>query len=305
MRFRAAGRIVCADNLLDNSDMRIDVPPASFYRGNAFFRGFGIPLRVIHVEGGPVFPPHRHDFTELVVVYAGAGVHSMAGEERRIGPGEVLLIPRGLEHTYTDTGELSYVNVIFDAGFLLDEPLVEEVSLEPSDRREHAGPPEPFRLSAIGLREALAMVNRMDQELYRKEEGYELAARAAFHLLWVYLARAQSWGEPDEGSSVARVRRLVERVSRNSSQALSVGDMAEEARTSERNFRREFKRVTGEAPVAYVNRLRIEEACALLSSTDKTVTQIAGLVGFEDPAYFTRAFKRVLGMSPKAFRCRE
>jgi AraC-like DNA-binding protein len=37
-------------------------------------------------------------------------------------------------------------------------------------------------------------------------------------------------------------------------------------------------------------------------STDKTVTQIAILVGFEDPAYFTRSFKRIEGMSPRAYR---
>jgi AraC-like DNA-binding protein len=282
--------------------MRIDVPPASVYHGNDFFRGFGIPLRIIHIEGGPVFPLHRHDFTELVIVYAGSGVHSIAGEERRIGPGEVLLIPRGFEHTYPETSDLSYVNVIFDAATLLDEELAEKVSLETSDRRGHTGVPASFRLSAFGLREALAIVNRIDQELYRKEEGYEPAAKAAFHLLWIYLARARAWGEPNEESSEARVRRLVERISSNSSLGLSVGEMAEEARTSERNFRREFKRATGESPVAYVNRLRIEEARALLSNTDKTVTQIAILVGFEDPAYFARAFKSVVGTSPKAYR---
>ena len=79
--------------------------------------------------------------------------------------------------------------------------------------------------------------------------------------------------------------------------------MAEEARTGPRNFRREFKRVTGEAPIAYVRRLRIEEACALLREhgQDDHPDRLPRR-GFEDSAYFTRAFKRVEGLSPKAYR---
>lgn len=282
--------------------MRLDVPPAPFYRGKIFFEGLGLPLRIIHVERSPVFPSHRHDFTELVIVYEGSGIHVAAGEKRRIGPGDVLLIPRGSEHAYADTRDLSYVNVVFDAEALLDDPLAERIALEPPGRRGSAGSPSSFRLSAFGTREALALVNRIDQELFRKEECCELMAKATFLLLWAFLARARIWEGLDGESSEARVRRLVDRIARNSSLALSVEEMAEEARTGPRNFRREFKRVTGEAPIAYVRRLRIEEACALLRDTDKTISQIAFLVGFEDSAYFTRAFKRVEGLSPKAYR---
>jgi AraC-like DNA-binding protein len=282
--------------------MRLNVPPAPFYHGSGFFKGPGIPLGIIHIENSPAFPSHRHDFTELVVVYAGSGIHTLGGENRRIGAGEVILIPRGSEHSYTDSSELSYVNVVFDSKKLLDDPLVSGALFGNSEECEAAVNFPSFRLSAFGTREALAIINRIDQELFRKEEGYELSAKANFLLLWVYLARARTWGEPHEESSEARVRRLIERIARNSSLALSVEEMAEEARTSPRNFRREFKRVTGEAPGSYVNRLRIDEACLLLSSTDKTITQIAILAGFEDPAYFTRMFRQLKGMSPRSFR---
>jgi AraC family L-rhamnose operon transcriptional activator RhaR/AraC family L-rhamnose operon regulatory protein RhaS len=270
--------------------MRLDVRPAPFYRGKDFFEGVGLPLRVLHVEGGPPFPLHRHDFTELVLVHAGSGTHIVLGAERRIGPGDVLLIPRGCEHAYAEAHGLSYVNVIFDAEALLDGLPVEETSI--------------FHISAFGSREALALVNRMDHELFRQEEGYELIAKACLLQLWASLARMRSWGEAAGDSSEARVRRLVDRISRNASLPLSVEDMAEEARTSPRNFRREFKRITGEAPLFYVSRLRIDEACALLRDSDKTVTQIAFLVGFEDSAYFARAFKRAVGLSPSAYRQR-
>lgn len=78
--------------------------------------------------------------------------------------------------------------------------------------------------------------------------------------------------------------------------------MAAEAGTSERNFRRAFKKETGNAPLAYVNQARIRAACELLSASDKTVTQIAGLVGYEDSNYFARQFRRIAGCSPREFR---
>lgn len=268
--------------------MRLDIPPAPFYRGKGFFEGLGIPLCVIHVEHSIDFPPHRHDFTELVVVYGGSGLHAADGDRRPIERGDVMLLPRGSEHAYSETRDLSYVNVLFDADELLGDSL--------------SGSPSFFKLSSFGIREALAIVNRIDQELFRKEEGYALMARALFLQLWASLARARAWPSLDGESSEARVRKVVERISRNAALPLSVDEMAEEARTSPRNFRREFKRITGEAPLAYVNRLRIDEARALLRDTDKTVTQIAFLVGFEDSAYFARAFKAACGRSPKAYR---
>jgi AraC-like DNA-binding protein len=50
-----------------------------------------------------------------------------------------------------------------------------------------------------------------------------------------------------------------------------------------------------------VRRPRVDPHCAHLRDTDKTITRIAFLVGFEDSAYFTRAFKRLEGLSPKAY----
>ena len=280
--------------------MRLEVPPAPFYRGKGFFSGLDVPIRIIHVERGPSFPPHRHDFTELVLAYSGSGIHAADGQSRCVARGDVILVPRGSEHAYVEAGSLSYVNVIFDSAVALDDPLSEGVSLAPS--LEKGSGVVYFSLSASALGESLALVNRIDQELFRKEAGYGLMAKALFIQLWAHLSREREWGRSDGESSESRVRRLADRLARVPSLGLSVDEMAAEARTSPRNFRREFKRITGESPLARVSRLRIDEAKGLLGETDKTVTQIALLVGFEDPAYFARAFRRAEGLSPKAYR---
>jgi len=55
-------------------------------------------------------------------------------------------------------------------------------------------------------------------------------------------------------------------------------------------------------PWQYLNRYRVLQAQKLLRATDDSVTAIAGAVGFSDPAYFSRVFRKEAGVSPKAYR---
>lgn len=80
--------------------------------------------------------------------------------------------------------------------------------------------------------------------------------------------------------------------------------MAEAAGLSERTFKRRFTRATGLSPIAYVQRLRIEDAKRRLERTEAPVDEIAWQVGYEESAFFRRLFKRVTGVSPGAYRRR-
>lgn len=73
---------------------------------------------------------------------------------------------------------------------------------------------------------------------------------------------------------------------------------------AERTFKRRFTRATGLAPIAYVQRLRIEDAKRRLERTDAPVDEISWRVGYEDSAFFRRLFKRTTGMAPGAYRRR-
>ena len=63
-----------------------------------------------------------------------------------------------------------------------------------------------------------------------------------------------------------------------------------------------FRQELGVTPIAYLNRYRVNQAKGLLTQTDKSVTFIAQEVGFTDSRYFSRIFRREVGVSPDAFR---
>jgi transcriptional regulator GlxA family with amidase domain len=71
---------------------------------------------------------------------------------------------------------------------------------------------------------------------------------------------------------------------------------------SERTFIRRFKKATGLTPIDYLHAVRIEEAKQLLETTDTPVEAIANEIGYEDTSFFSRLFRRKVGLSPMQYR---
>ena len=79
-------------------------------------------------------------------------------------------------------------------------------------------------------------------------------------------------------------------------------DYAREIGLSERHLSRICSTITGKPAVQLIEAATIREACRLLVYTRATVAAIGFGIGFEDPSYFSRAFRRVMGLSPQAYR---
>ncbi len=100
-----------------------------------------------------------------------------------------------------------------------------------------------------------------------------------------------------------RLRRIAEYVNANlGNQELRLDDVAQCVGLSTGFFHRAFKEATGETPLAYIQRLRIQRAMQLLASRDLSVLQVAMRVGFLSPSHFSRLFHRQVGMTPSQYR---
>jgi transcriptional regulator GlxA family with amidase domain len=86
--------------------------------------------------------------------------------------------------------------------------------------------------------------------------------------------------------------------------ARPVEEAVKRSKLAERTFKRRFVGATGLTPIAYVQRLRVEDAKRRLERTEAPVDEISWRVGYEDAAFFRRLFKRVTGMAPGAYRKR-
>ncbi|CAG0936262.1 HTH-type transcriptional regulator CdhR [Thermoflexales bacterium] len=81
-----------------------------------------------------------------------------------------------------------------------------------------------------------------------------------------------------------------------------VEEMIKRSQLAERTFKRRFTNATGLTPIAYVQRLRIEDAKRRLERTGVSIDEISWQVGYEDPAFFRRLFKRTTKLAPGAYR---
>lgn len=93
-------------------------------------------------------------------------------------------------------------------------------------------------------------------------------------------------------------------LSRHFSVAHPVEQVIKRSTLAARTFKRRFASATGLTPIAYVQRLRIEDAKRRLERTDVSVDEIGWRVGYEDPAFFRRLFRRTTGMAPGSYRKR-
>lgn len=120
------------------------------------------------------------------------------------------------------------------------------------------------------------------------------------------LEEALLWCGSDNptGGTDTVVRAVLEHVSTHLDEPHTLGSLAAVAGVSPSHLGRTIKAATGSSVMAAVERVRMDAARELLDHTDLTAAQVAARVGYADPLYFSRRFRRDTGLSPRAWRHR-
>jgi len=113
---------------------------------------------------------------------------------------------------------------------------------------------------------------------------------------------SRSTVEPQSSGSGDRVRTVIRYLQQNLQSPVTLHELAAMANLSPSHLAAVFKRQTGYPMWAYFMRLRIKRACELLDTTDRLIREVAESVGYDDPLHFSRAFRRIQGMSPSQYR---
>ncbi len=127
-------------------------------------------------------------------------------------------------------------------------------------------------------------------------------ASAAFYAAFFEILLLLSYEERSEVRENGTIRRVTEYVSSHLGSPIAAGDVAAYAGLSPKYLSRLFKNTTGKTLTGYVTEARLRAACTLLSGTDASIDRIAREVGFRDPLYFSKVFKKAYGVPPKVYR---
>ena len=106
-------------------------------------------------------------------------------------------------------------------------------------------------------------------------------------------------------SASAAVANALHLMNANAARGINAAKVVRMTRAGTTNFYRQFQDATGKTPAAYLRKLRLEEACRLLTETAASVTAIAEKCGFSSANYFALFFRRETGLTPTAWRERK
>ena len=229
----------------------------------------------------------------LIHCLAGRGWCRMGGADHPVGAGQLLVISPGRPHAYgaqlPDSWTIAWVHVSgTGVGGLLDELGVSA------------------SLPVVAMPADAAIGGLFEEVLATLEQGYApvqlcYASRALGHLLgrmaWSRHQRSQ-----DVSDARHKVAGSVAFMKQHLARPLRVPALAAMSGLSPSHYATVFREVTGYAPIDYFIRLRMHRACQLLDTTSLAVKEIAAELGYEDPLYFSRAFKAVNEVSPQPYR---
>lgn len=273
------------------------------------FKQDSFPLAVHLNPGHPDYPPHRHEFEELVIIREGTGINSVDNMDYPLQAGDIFIMPKGRTHAYNQTHHLICYNIYFDSSQLdLKRWITQALPgfqalfvVEPSYRRKNEFNSR-LRLRPKNLHLVWSLIESLQSTIEEEQPGYRLIALGKFYEVVGLLCRYYEETDHSDSQKVLRIAKAISHMETNFTEEISVDELALIAHMSPRNFHRVFIDATGKTPAAYLIGLRIAEAALQLKSTDKSITEIAFDCGFSDSNYFSRAFRKITGNSPSTYR---
>jgi AraC family transcriptional activator of pobA len=254
------------------------------------------------VGEGPIREPHRHDYHELLWVRSGSGEHRIDGEPVAIAPPSITVIGRGQVHQFAHAealrgGLLRFTDAVLAGG---GERVRADWLLAGRGGRTIAVPAgDADRTDAVFA--ALADETRRPPDPY--------AADVVRHLVLTLLLWLERWYDGSrierrdaDDAAVQLHRRFTRRLEADFAAHHDAAHYAEALAVPAPALARALVERTGRATKELITDRVMLEAARLLRHSDRTVGEIAFEVGFQDPLYFSRAFKRHSGRSPQAYR---
>ena len=272
-----------------------------------------LPVEVLRRSPQPAYPLHTHDFSELVIIINGRGIHFTDRDEFLVSKGDTFVIQGRQAHGYKEPERLELVNIVYDPAILtipgydlFDIPGYHTIfTLEPEYRRNHQFKSR-LHLTPSQLDHVLDRLKCIETEIGTMEPGKAFMISALFMQLVVFLSRSYlrpgSGAFPAESEMLLRFGKTLAYLRSNYMNRIGMDALVKISGMSESSLLRAFKRITGYAPSEYIVRLRIGRAASLLKLGSKTVTEISYEVGFNDSNYFSRQFRKIMNVSPTEYR---
>ena len=223
----------------------------------------------------------------------GFGWYKIGKEKFSVGPNEFFILPQNTEHAYgSDEKDPWTIYWIHFGGTMLPSfnklPVVQE----------HFNP--------LHIKTNDQIISLFSNIYKTLEMGYSIDNLAfsnmcLSHFLTLFIYN-DKYFDQTENSKKDVVDEAIQYMQENLHANLSLQDLCNFSHYSPSRFSNLFRQKTGYAPIDYFIQLKMQKASQLLDFTDRSIKEVAAHFGFDDPYYFSRRFRKVVGVSPKNYR---
>lgn len=230
--------------------------------------------------------------SQYILLYCvhGSGMVTLGGQTFNLSPNHVIILPRNIAHEYHTTKEdpwtiywVHFIGEHADVLFTRYSELKSDPVFYPYSQRnigdfdlilnlvENSSEMRSLELASLKLQDCLSNF------IYASEINPSLIGMDKIH------------------KSIAFMKAHLEK-------QLSLPELARQQHLSVTHYSRLFRSKTGNSPNQYFNELKIQKSCQYLYFTDMSIKEISAELGFPDPYYFSRLFKKLTGMAPAVYK---
>lgn len=236
---------------------------------------------------------------QYVLIYCveGSGWYKIHNKTYEVKQNEYFILPKGQPHEYGSVENKHWT--IYWLHFSGDHaPIYAQGAATPSKINVTIN-------SRIGYR-----ISIFEEILYTLQKQNDIEdLRYASSLLHHFLASIRYLQQyrgatnlPSGEKNINVVDAAIHFMKENIENKIKLEDVLNYTGYASSHFNTLFKKQTGYSPLQYFNKIKIEYACKMLANTNLKINQICFKLGIEDSLYFSRLFRKIMGMSPSKYR---
>lgn len=250
---------------------------------------------------------HWHEETELVYVVEGQVELLLPDMTWQLSVGEGAFIHANVPHSMISVagnGKIHYIMFHTDLIAGNRESVFQKKYITPLMTQ---GNPKGVLLTQVPewQKDTLYMIQKTQNVLEEKQEGYEWEVRQLLSQIWFRLyqnCHSIAGGKSPKRMDEERLHKMLALMEKNYSKPLDLAQIAAAADIGERECLRCFQRTMGTSPLQYLLRYRITQASIMLRETTLPIAEIGIRCGFDSPSHFAQTFRKYFSITPSIYR---
>lgn len=265
-------------------------------------------------EGGNPLYLHWHPEVEFFYLQEGELDFFLEGQSLHLTAGDAVFVPPNLLHSASavSSGSGIFCALVFSTELVVSpadavrfQKYVQPVLHDNGQFGLHLSYQREWQREVLKDLERIFAQMKEPMKNNKLDTDSDLAVEGLIRVIWQSLYRhhlaALSDSSP-QGKLEEQMQEAIRFIHRHFQEDISLGLLAGTVHVSEGQLCRSFKQLTGSTPFTYLKRYRIMKSCELLMYSDKKISEICSLCGFNNISYFNREFLRIMKVTPSVYR---